>query len=189
VIPASPARPRLSPGLARRLDRLARQAHAFHRFAHHPLCERYASELVPLGRRARVCRGCSLTLAGALVGLALAATRPSPLAGLALVAAATALGAFSLRARVPKLVGRLVPAALLGCALGAGPVAVSATLAVVLAGGLAYRRRGPSRAPCVGCPEAGASVCSGYAPIVRREQAVQRLGGRWIEAERQLPRA
>ncbi len=54
----APGQPALSECCTRRCPsapcvrsiRLAWSAHAFHRFAHHPLCERYASELIPLGR-------------------------------------------------------------------------------------------------------------------------------------------
>src|SRR5579859_1379561 len=69
VAPFSASKPPPIPvSLARRIDRLAWFAHAFHRFAHHPLCDRYQEELIPLGRRTRVCRGCSLALLGVLVG-------------------------------------------------------------------------------------------------------------------------
>jgi hypothetical protein len=74
---------RIPPALALRVDRLARRAHAFHRWAHHPLCSRYAAEVVRLGRRTRVCLGCSLTAAGALAGGALGLLLPAaPGAGL-----------------------------------------------------------------------------------------------------------
>src|SRR3954452_7135005 len=55
--------------LARKLDRLARRAHRFHRFAHHPLCVEYAPEVIRLGRRMRVCRGCALSLGGGALGV------------------------------------------------------------------------------------------------------------------------
>jgi hypothetical protein len=59
---------RPSPALVRRLDRLGRRAHAFHRFAHHPLCDNYAGELIALRGRTRVCRGCTTALGCALLG-------------------------------------------------------------------------------------------------------------------------
>ncbi len=74
---------RIPPALARRVDRLARRAHDFHRYAHHPLCSRYAAEVIRLGRRTRICLGCTLTglgaLAGAALGLAVPAAPPSAL--------------------------------------------------------------------------------------------------------------
>ncbi|HET8714991.1 MAG TPA: hypothetical protein VFM16_04150, partial [Holophagaceae bacterium] len=61
--------PRTPPALRRRLDRLARRAHAFHRFAHHPLCAEYAGERLRVGK-VHLCRGCTLLGAGLLAGLA-----------------------------------------------------------------------------------------------------------------------
>ncbi len=37
---------RIPPAVARRVDRLALRAHAFHRWAHHPLCAWYAAEVI-----------------------------------------------------------------------------------------------------------------------------------------------
>ena len=122
---------RLPPALARRVDRLARRAHAFHRFAHHPLCGRYAAEVIRIGRRTRICLGCSLTALGAVAGVALGLLRPAApaagllAAGIVLVAAvplvvrsstpARASGARS-NARARKLLTRLLPAAVAGFA-------------------------------------------------------------------------
>jgi hypothetical protein len=44
----------------------------------------------------------------------------------------------------------------------------------------AYRVRGPDRTPCERCPERTRAVCSGFAPIVRRERAVQRVARAWL---------
>jgi hypothetical protein len=178
----------LSPATARAVDRLARRAHAFHRFAHHPLCERYASELLPLGRRARICRGCAAVLAGVPLGGALVALLPPSLAvlGVALAAAALA-GALSLRVRLPKSLGRFVPA----CGIGAGFVSAFThprgflwlgVLAASGAGFALYRKRRPNREPCVTCPERlAATPCSGLRPIVRRERAFRRAAQRLID--------
>ena len=68
---------RIPPELARRVDRLARRAHAFHRWAHHPLCSWYAGDVIRLGRRVRVCLGCTLTGAGAITGIALGLAVPA----------------------------------------------------------------------------------------------------------------
>jgi len=186
---------RVPPALARRIDRLARRAHAFHRLAHHPLCRAYEPEVIALGRRARVCRGCTLAGAGAAAGIAAGLAAPvAPALMLAALAvfAATAL----LSARLPppgrrrsKVLTRLAPMALFGAVLSAGlsaatPVGLAAAAGTAAAAALAtlvYRRRGPDRATCQTCPErALASSCSGYRPMARRERAFQRLTGRWI---------
>jgi hypothetical protein len=189
---------RIPPGgapaaLARRIDRLARRAHRFHRFAHHPLCDAYAPEVLRVGRRARVCRGCALAAAGlalgAVVGLALPAL---PSSGLALAGAAALV--LALRGAAPragaersKLASRGLPAALLGAlpahALrhpGAAPAAAGVAALLFAAVALAaYRRRGPDRAACTRCPEGGsAAVCSGYRAIARRERAFARVAAR-----------
>jgi len=179
---------RLSPATARAVDRLARRAHAFHRFAHHPLCDRYASELLTLGRRGRICRGCAAVLAGIPVGGALEwFVRPSVGVLAGALAVAALLGALSLRVRLPKALGRFVPA----CGIGAGFVSAFteprgflwlAVLAAVGAGFALYRKRQPNRAPCVTCPERlGATPCSGIRPIVRRERAFRRVAQRLID--------
>jgi len=182
---------RLSPEASRALDRLARRAHAFHRFAHHPLCGRYASELVTLGpQRTRVCRGCLAAALGALTGAAVClVSRPQAAVLYAVLAAGVALGAVSLRLRLPKTLGRFVPAAAAGFAIASvltGPTSFAwlsgaLTFAAAVA---AYRRRQPNRTPCATCPErTGANVCSGYARIVRRERAFQHLAGRIIATD------
>jgi hypothetical protein len=183
-----PAPHRLSPATARAVDRLARRAHAFHRFAHHPLCDRYASELVTLGRRGRVCRGCAAVLAGFPAGAALVCLlRPSVAVLAAALAVSALLGALSLRVRLPKTLGRFVPAA------GIGAGAISAlmhprdglwlgVLVAAAAGGALYRKRQPNRAPCATCPERlGTVPCSGLRPIVRRERAFRRVAQRLID--------
>jgi hypothetical protein len=186
--------------LARRIDRAARHAHRFHRFAHHPLCKAYAGELVRLGPRARVCRGCSMTAVGLMMGVALGAsfgpgTWVAPVAWL--VASLFAL-AGSLRTpwppaaagvpvprRISKIVSRFLPALWLGAAIGQAFRA--GLVATMLVGGTAgvgvgvfaalYRRRGPDRTPCTVCPERLLNPCSGFLPIVRRERAFRRLSG------------
>jgi hypothetical protein len=177
---------------ARRIDRLARHAHAFHRFAHHPLCQRYETELIPLGRRARVCRGCAFAALGAFSGASAALlTRPS--SSTVVVGAALALVVLfgSLAVRLPKTVGRALGVALasfaaLGGLLSAarGPELLAGSLFV---SGVAflwlYRRRGPNRSPCQTCPERlTAGTCSGFRPIVQRERAFRRLAQRYIDA-------
>jgi hypothetical protein len=173
----------LDRAVARRIDRLARRAHAFHRFAHHPLCGEYEDELLRLGRRTRVCRGCALTAAGGVTGLALGCwVSPSMLLAVAALVVGASAFAASLRRRAPKSVTRLVPALAFGFALAGG--AVTAGL-VVVAGALlvgAYRHRGPDRTPCSTCPERlGEVPCRGWREIVTAERAFRRLSGRWLE--------
>jgi MFS family permease len=173
------------------VDRLARRAHAFHRFAHHPLCDRYAGELIPLGRKARLCRGCSYAALGAVSGLVGALTLRPVLVIIGLSAVfCVGLLAASLATRVPKWLGRL-----LACALGSfacvGALVSGALFPRVLGLGLlalsawffwGYRRRGPNRGPCESCPEQLAPrVCSGLRPIVRRERAFRRVAQRLID--------
>jgi hypothetical protein len=181
--------------LARRIDGLARAAHLFHRYAHHPLCAEYRGELIALGRRARVCRGCSLVLAGAISGGALAflvVLPPGPVllvffVGVALGAGSTFAERFR-RARPVKLLSRFLPALTVAFALlralafGALGIAFAATGAALVALAMAgYRRRGPDRTPCTSCPErSGSRPCRGIAPIVRRERAFRRLAGQWL---------
>ena len=173
--------PRLPAPLARRIDKLARRAHAFHRFAHHPLCAAYDGEVVAFGRRTRICRGCLLVglglAAGGLAALALAPPAAVIWSGLGLTAV---LGVLSLVARLPKVVSRFALGALLGGGLGGGlePAMAAATLAAL--GLMLYRRRGPSRTPCLTCAERDVTPCSGWRTIVRRERAFQRLAGRWL---------
>jgi hypothetical protein len=196
----------LPPALARRIDRLARRAHSFHRWAHHPLCSRYAPEVVRLGHRTRACLGCSLAAAGVLAGGALGLALPlAPwpwLAAAALLLLAAVPLAIPSGRRAPaapaaprsparKLATRLAPGLLAGALLLQGlsaPASPRLGAAALAAAALAwatvrYRRQGPDRSACLGCPEAPpGSRCSGFAPIVRRERAMERLAGRWIAA-------
>src|SRR3954453_9798030 len=101
----------------RAVDRLARSAHAFHRFAHHALCGRYAAELIPLGKRTRACRGCACAALGSLTG-AVAALSWRPTISVLLWASALGLGLImsSLALRLPKWLGRASATACLGFA-------------------------------------------------------------------------
>lgn len=172
--------------LARRIDRFSRRAHRFHRFAHHPLCGAYRSEVVALGRM-WVCKGCLLAglgvLAGGGAGLVAPVVSPwAPLAAWGLLLLALTRG------RPPKAVSRFLPAAL-GAFLAfqglrSGP-AGWAVAGVVMAGVFAfiraYRHRGPDRRACAACPEReGPAVCSGFRPMARREKAFRRVIRRWI---------
>jgi hypothetical protein len=181
-------RPPMPRAIARRIDRLARGAHRFHRFAHHPLCDRYAGEVVRLGRRTRLCRGCTLAAIGGLVGAGAGLwIGAAPTAALGALGAGAALLVPTLasRRRWPKAVTRLAPAALFALAWTSAVLArawLVAGLAMAVVGGLRvlYGRRGGDRSPCQACPERTASPCSGFAPIVRREQAMQRVVRRWL---------
>ncbi|HKA86062.1 MAG TPA: hypothetical protein VKE22_00300 [Haliangiales bacterium] len=185
-------RPAIPRALARRIDRAARAAHRFHRFAHHPLCDEYAGEVVRIGAKGRVCRGCLAVIAGAALGLG-AGWLVTPVVAAAALVVAVALVALSFvrRAgpRAPKWRTRLVPAAGLAAALAsavhaataAGLALAVAALAAGAALHAAYRRRGPDRTPCAACPERlGPGPCRGFAEIVRRERAFRRLAGRWL---------
>jgi len=96
---------RMSRALARRIDRLAVRAHAFHRYAHHPLCERYRGELIALRGRTRVCRGCAYALlgavSGAVVGLAVSSTPGLPLVAAGACALAWTLATLRPQTRAP----------------------------------------------------------------------------------------
>ena len=177
---------------ARVIDSLARRAHAFHRFAHHPLCDRYASELIPLGRRARVCRGCAYAAFGTLAG-ALGALFLQPSSSTLFVGGALGLAVLlsSLALRLPKSLGRGLGTALgsfagLGGLLSAERAPRVLGLSLLALTGVflwSYRRRGPNRSPCQTCPERlGARTCSGLRPIVQRERAFRRLAQRYIDA-------
>jgi hypothetical protein len=178
--------------VARRLDAMSRAAHRFHRFAHHPLCDEYAGEIVRLGRRARVCRGCLYVWGGGLVGMGASFVASIPVAvGAALlgVAAAHVVVTTLLRTgpRRSKSVTRLVPASAMGFAMGSGLRAggaigftlVAVTALVVATLSMLYRRRGPDRTPCTTCPERlGSKPCRGFSEIVHRERAFRRLASR-----------
>ncbi len=207
----APLRPRIDRAAARRIDRLAFLAHLFHRYAHHPLCVGYAHELIPLGRRARICKGCALALLGAAAGvitsvfyriatahlvelsLALSASslawclsrrrrmRASSAPGVGAAARANA-GAWA-----SKVTTRFVPALLGAFAIFSGArQAWLAALLTLFAAGLVvatYRRFGPSRAPCDACPELRSRPdCRGYRPIWRRERAFARKAGALLES-------
>jgi len=192
MLPPAPRPPALPRALARRVDRLARHAHAFHRWAHHPLCQEYAGEVLRFGRRFRLCRGCTLaalgTLSGAAVGLVAPAAHPvllATLAGLGTLPALLGLG----NHRLPKTLTRSLPAALPPFLLiqALRYPGAWAWFLVVLAWAVAgawihlYRRRGPDRSPCTACPEQTApGVCRGFREIRARETAFRRLTSRWI---------
>jgi hypothetical protein len=194
VSPARRPRHAIPPSARRAIAQLSRRAHRFHRFAHHPLCGAYAGEVIRVGKRTRLCRGCTYAIlggvAGGLAGLALGASTRWPM--IAIAGGVTCLLAtLWLRRRVSKLVTRLAPAALFAFAitggvrsLGAGSVrgAIAAAVAIASVAGLRwlYGRRGPDRRACVTCPERDHSPCSGFAPIVSRERAFQRVVRRLV---------
>ena len=187
--------PHISGRLAARIDRLSRAAHRFHRFAHHPLCAEYSGEVIRLGTRGRVCRGCLLGAAGGLAGLASSIALPAGASVLPLLWAGGTMGLLYTMARrsprparAPKIVSRFLPALVIAYALGsAAQLGVIGCVAagfgaVPLLGVLSlYRRRGPDRTPCTSCAERNlATPCRGIAPIVRRERAFRRLAGQWL---------
>jgi hypothetical protein len=182
--------PAIARPVAKRIERLARRAHAFHRFAHHPLCSDYADELIALGRRRRVCRGCAFALLGAVTGALLGFVFPlalwqaAPLATLSLTASVTTR-------RLGKLWKRALPGAgasyaLACCVMQHDLWALGCALAIVAAGSTllaAYRLRGPDRSPCLRCPERTLQVpCSGFRDIVRAERAFVRRSQRLLDS-------
>jgi hypothetical protein len=190
---------RPSPALVRRIDRLAKRAHAFHRFAHHPLCDNYAGELIALRGRSRVCRGCASALGSGLLGVsvALVARLPVlPLVGACVVVSCALLIAQSRPAqpgstRPAKLWTRGAPAFLLAasvvtCLRTPSLGYWSAAAGLLLLGRMVlarYRMRGPDRSPCSVCPERQqAAPCSGFRSIVRAERAFVRRSERLIFA-------
>lgn len=172
----------VAPGLAQRIDRLARRAHRFHRFAHHPLCDRYAGELLRLTGRTRLCRGCTLFASGGVAGvLAAIVVRPTFIWAAASLGGAVMLCMASLRRRGSKVASRLAPGGAFGFALGGGIWSVVAAVAVALLLARAYRRRGPDRSPCATCPERlRPAPCRGMSEIVRAERGFRRLSERWL---------
>ena len=192
MLPPAPRQPALPRALVRRVDRLARHAHAFHRWAHHPLCQEYAGEVFRFGRRFRLCRGCTLAALGALSGAALGLTAPpghpailAVLTGLGTIPALLGLS----HLRLPKLLTRSLPATLppfLLIQAGRHPGPQAWSLAALAWIGTAvwvrrYRRRRPNRSPCATCPEQTApGVCRGFREIQARERAFSRLSSRWI---------
>jgi hypothetical protein len=162
---------------------LARRAHAFHRFAHHPLCHVYRGEVLRVGKRFRLCKGCTFLAAGLVMGIVGGAFVRLPLAwGASALLFALVLGMLSLRLRLPKIAGRLIPGAGLGLALWAGWPCALASLLVVALVGVLYRRRGVEGNRCATCPERSLSPCSGFASIVRRERAFRRRVDGWLDA-------
>ena len=184
VVPAARLpRSRIDRATARYIDRLARRAPLFHRYAHHPLCGRYAGEVLRIGRT-RLCRGCTFAVLGGVAGgVAGLVIGGSPLVAAAALVAGTALLVASLYLRPPKLVTRFSPALLAALAMTSGVLATNlagfavaaASLAIVVLLRVLYGRRGPDRTPCTTCPERELEPCSGYAPIVSRERAFQRV--------------
>ncbi len=128
--------------------------------------------MVRVGKRTRLCRGCTLAALGAVAGGALGlALAPALLPAIAAGLAGVAL--LPLR-RGNKWRSRFAPAAALAFAATGGLVLAATAAVLVLALVSAYRRRGPDRTPCVTCPERAAAPCSGFSPIIRRERAFQR---------------
>jgi hypothetical protein len=175
--------PRIPPPLALRIDRLAWRAHAFHRFAHHPLCAVYRGEVVRVGKRFRLCKGCTFLAVGLVAGVVGGAfTRLPVWWGVRVLLLALMLAAASLWLRLPKILGRLIPGAGLGLALWAGWQCALASLLVVALVSALYRRRGVDRSLCETCHERLCSPCSGFASIVRRERAFRRRANCWLGA-------
>jgi hypothetical protein len=150
----------------------------------------YDGEVFLVGRRTRICRGCTLAGIGAIAGLGFALFLPPSLPIAALAVPLAAGSAFAPRS-MGKLAARWVPGLLLSFAFASGLRAVSVSgLGIALAAVLGvailihgYRRRGPHRGPCLACPERDSRhPCRGFARIVRRERAFQRRAGLLLDS-------
>lgn len=192
----------------RRIDRLAVQAHRFHRFAHHPLCDAYRDELVHLGRRSRICKGCALGTAGGLLGAAVGPFLRSTGAAFGIVALGAACVIIALRERTrptpveqgarrsSKWATRFAPAAAIACGwtstLAQGirfhqwhgvALATAVASAIAVLARVLYRKTGPNRHPCKGCPSnVPGLICPGWDPIARRERAFRRRSSAMLRA-------
>lgn len=100
-------------------------------------------------------------------------------------------GAIAFIARPSKFLGRALPGVALGCAflqgLRLGPLGWGMGFGAIVLFAIAfllYRKRGPHRGPCDTCPDREKRpACRGFAPILKRERALQRLSGRLIAQE------
>lgn len=188
---------RIPDRLTRRIDRLAGRVHRFHRYAHHPLCEAYAGEVLRLGR-VRLCKGCTYAVLGACLGLLLGALVPVlPIWGLGVLASvALAWGcAVTMVGRVRRLgkgATRLLPTFLAVFLMVQGLwlrsvdgllLATGCGVALLITTRI-YRRRGPWREHCEDCPHKDARPCPGFRPQFHRERAFGRLAARMLGADR-----
>lgn len=185
---------RIPAPVARRIERLARHAHAFHRLAHHPLCDAYSGEVLRWGHRTRICKGCAFLALGASGGLVAGWALPFSIDAIAAASVAAAIfGAVvwirNRGQRKSKVLTRLIPGFLLAWLSLAG--VISGTGLGLLAGGVAamafgatwirYRRRGPNRQACADCPQRLAfPKCKGYQPMLARERAFRRRAGQLL---------
>lgn len=193
--------PRARRLVAKRASLAAIAAHAFHRFAHHPLCDVYRAEVVSVGRRIRICKGCALAAAGLVAGPAFGAVVPfqayswlliaASLAGALVAGLSTRRTTDAGRSRASKWATRFLPAALGSAAAVHGfkggwifaVFVLAAAFAAAAGARWRYARRGPDRSPCSACPQRDAHenmgvVCDGFRPIVARERAFQRWSRR-----------
>lgn len=175
--------------LARRIDRLAGRAHAFHRFAHHPLCGAYRREVLIIGK-IWVCKGCAFAALGLIAGSIAGAALPVMESGILLLAVLFGCAGFGvlLVRRFGKVATRLFPAATLGFLVIQGLLRFDVAGGIVVGLGLGflalaiarYRHRGPWRGACEACLEREQRPCSGFRRQVRRERAFQRRVGRLL---------
>lgn len=143
-----------------------------------------------------LCRGCTLSATGAVAGVVVGAALPAASAAVlisgALLFALSAVLALNTGRRASKWLTRALPVAVGAATATSGLFGTSLTGALIsctvgacfIAAMAGYRRRGPDRAACVRCPEAGsATPCSGATPILRRERAFRRLVQRWVDRD------
>lgn len=182
--------------LSLRLRWLWLQASWTFRWAHKPLCDRFAEDVLALGS-ARVCRSCVCLYAGltlALVSLFLG-WAPSGAVTIAVLVATAGFSAPKVYKRWPRrardglrfAAGALIPwtAAL---AWSAPWVGVPAVVALAVAWWVYLRQRVARRAAaCTGCPELGRGVCSGFATQAVSTRAFEQRASDLVARARGLP--
>jgi hypothetical protein len=152
------------------------------RWAHHPLCTRHRHETWRIGR-AFVCRGCASLALGLAAGVAVVLTAPAVIVAWMALALAPPV----LMLSWPSWYPRLPRTSRDGLRIGLGALIASVCHVVFSApargwpllplGALlwwVYRRRRAvvQRRRCLGCPELGQGVCSGYAEHARIMRAI-----------------
>lgn len=141
------------------------------RFAHKPLCERFAPDVIRIGA-VRACRSCTLLYASLVAAAAvMVLAKPEAIAPYVVVLAATlALSAPRLYKRWPRpardalraSAGALLPWTAY-FAWVAPPVGVAGAITLFVFWRIYLTRRADRKAQaCAGCPELGTGVCSGF---------------------------
>ena len=187
----SPFSPRPTLAAAVRARRTEWRHTWWFRHAHHPLCTRYAVDVVRLGRL-RICRGCAAVYASALVALppfilaALPARTSWRLEVLAVAAVIATLSVPAVYARLPRLGKDLVRAGLglliaswIASLVAGDPLLALATAPPLIILHRIYGRlrgRQESHTRCLSCPEfREGSICSGFVEQAEAHRALEEL--------------